>query len=101
MISSNGKVFIVTSIVINNCNSILFGGSILEKVLSGKIRTKFERKASFLTEELDLWYHGGIDDISMSVEQKWNYLVYYIKNGYNRSTNENFTDQFCCLIIRF
>lgn len=57
----------VTAKQINLCNGILFGGSILEKLFSGMLRTNFDEKASFLTEELDLWYHGGIDDIGMSV----------------------------------
>ncbi|TNV85120.1 hypothetical protein FGO68_gene1907 [Halteria grandinella] len=77
----------VTEGQINTCNGILFGGSILEKYLSGAIRTGFEKKASFLTEELDLWYHGGIEDLGQSVQQKWNYLVAMIVSN-NFTTNQ-------------
>jgi hypothetical protein len=52
---------------ITACCTTMFGGVILEKYISNMVHTTFEKKASFLTEDLDLWYHGGLEDIASTV----------------------------------
>ena len=53
----------------------MFGGSVLEKFFTGLVRFRFDMHAPFLTEELDLWYHGGIEDMASNVAWKWNQLT--------------------------
>ena len=49
----------------------MFGGSILEKYFTSLVHLGFDERATFLTEELDLWYHGGIEDMATNVAWKW------------------------------
>lgn len=76
-----------TSSEINKCCLTMFGGSILEKYISGLIKTNFEQKAAFLTEEVDLWYHGGIEDMSTHVSWKWQHLQSILTHLHPNLTN--------------
>lgn len=53
----------------------MFGGSILEKYFTSLVQLGFDERATFLTEELDLWYHGGIEDMATNVAWKWTQLT--------------------------
>ena len=52
----------------------MFGGSVLERYFTGIVTEVFDSHSSFLTDELDLWYHGGIEDIATHVAWKWSHL---------------------------
>jgi glycosylphosphatidylinositol phospholipase D len=56
------------------CTLTMYLGSILERHFSSLITFHFDTYASFLTEELDLWYHGGIEDMGINVAWKWQQL---------------------------
>lgn len=64
-----------TSDKIFYCTMTMYVGSILEKHFSGLITFYFDHHASFLTEDLDLWYHGGLDDMGANVAWKWQELT--------------------------
>lgn len=49
---------------IEKCTTIMFVGSILERYFSDMITFKYENHTAFLTEELDLWFHGGLSDMA-------------------------------------
>ena len=49
----------------------MFGGSVIEKYFTSIVRTAFDANAAFLTEELDLWYNGGLEDMGTNVAWKW------------------------------
>jgi hypothetical protein len=53
----------------------MYLGSILEKHFSSLITFHFDTHASFLTDELDLWYHGGLEDMGTNVAWKWEQLT--------------------------
>jgi hypothetical protein len=47
---------------------------------------KDEKHAAFLSEELDLWYHGGIDDMAANVSWQWKNLIELIENADGKTT---------------
>lgn len=53
------------------CTLTMYAGSILERHLANMIVFYYDTHASFLTEELDLWYHGGLEDMGTNVAWKW------------------------------
>jgi hypothetical protein len=57
----------------------MYLGSILEKYFSSMITFHYDTHAAFLTEELDLWYHGGIEDMGTNVAWKWEQLTEMFK----------------------
>jgi hypothetical protein len=59
----------------------MYLGSILEKHFSSMITFHFDTHASFLTEELDLWYHGGLEDMGTNVAWKWEQLTNMFKQA--------------------
>lgn len=52
---------------IKECTTVMYIGSFLEKNFADMITFYFENHTAFLTEELDLWYHGGLSDIANNV----------------------------------
>lgn len=60
-----------TSLKIAECTLTMYLGSILERHYANMITFHYDTHAAFLTEELDLWYHGGLDDMGVNVAWKW------------------------------
>lgn len=61
-----------SEVELDACCMAMYGGSILDKYISGVATEVLDKHASFLTDELDMWYHGGIEDGSTHVQWKWN-----------------------------
>ena len=53
------------------CAMTMYGGTVIEKYITSKIRNDYDSHSAFLTEELDLWYNGGIEDMASNVAWKW------------------------------
>jgi hypothetical protein len=53
----------------------MYVGSILESHFANAITFHYDTHAAFLTEELDLWYHGGLEDMGTQVAWKWAQLT--------------------------
>jgi hypothetical protein len=49
----------------------MYIGSILTHYYANLITFHFDTHAAFLSEELDLWYHGGLEDMGTQVAWKW------------------------------
>jgi len=60
-----------SSTKIAECTLVMYIGSILERHYANMITFHYDTHAAFLTEELDLWYHGGLDDMGTNVAWKW------------------------------
>jgi hypothetical protein len=60
------------------CCMSMFGISVLDKYLSGVATEMLDKHASFLTDEVDWWYHSGIEDGSAHVQWKWNTVSYLL-----------------------
>ena len=56
---------------IENCTSLMFVGSLLERRFGDIVTLYYANHTAFLTEELDLWYHGGLADMGTQVQWKW------------------------------
>ena len=46
----------------------------LEKQYIELISYNYDQKASFLTDETDLWFSGGFEDMSTNIAWKWSYM---------------------------
>jgi|LauGreDrversion4_2_1035121.scaffolds.fasta_scaffold218947_2 hypothetical protein len=57
------------------CCLTMYASSVLEKYFSGVATEIFDVHASFLTEQLDFWYHGGFEDLATNVGWKWSLLT--------------------------
>jgi hypothetical protein len=66
---------------ITECTFTMYMGSILEHHFSSLITFHFDTHAAFLTEELDLWYHGGLEDMGTNVAWKWQQLTEMFKEA--------------------
>jgi hypothetical protein len=53
----------------------MYIGSLLTRYFSGIITFMYEEYAAFSTEELDLWYNGGLADMAIQVEWKWQAVI--------------------------
>jgi hypothetical protein len=62
------------------CTSIMFIGSVLEQFFTSFVTYMYDKHTAFLTEELDLWYHGGLEDMATNVAWKWSELTNIIEN---------------------
>ncbi len=60
-----------SSTKIAECTFVMYIGAILEAHYANMIAFHFDTHAAFLTEELDLWYHGGLEDMGTNVAWKW------------------------------
>ena len=56
---------------ISSCTATLYMGALMENVLLGFFTLYYEQHTAFLTEDLDLWFHGGIEDMAGNVKWKW------------------------------
>jgi hypothetical protein len=56
---------------IAECTLVMYIGSILTHYYANLITFHFDTHAAFLSEELDLWYHGGLEDMGTQVAWKW------------------------------
>jgi hypothetical protein len=45
------------------CTTEMYIGAILERHFANLITFYFDHHTAFLTEDLDLWYHGGLEDM--------------------------------------
>ena len=62
------------------CAIIMYLGVKLEPIASFYLLSEDEKNAAFLSEELDLWYHGGLDDLAANVEWQWKNLISLIED---------------------
>lgn len=62
------------------CTLTMFIGSILQQHYASLITFHYDTHAAFLTEELDLWYHGGLADMGVNVAWKWEQLTKMFAN---------------------
>lgn len=53
----------------------MYSAYALEKILIDWIPMDFDARASFLTEEPDLWYNGGFEDMGTQVAWKMEYIT--------------------------
>jgi hypothetical protein len=60
-----------TASKIEDCMSMMYIGNVLERHFSNAITFYFANHTSYLTEEVDLWYHGGLSDMADNVQWKW------------------------------
>jgi hypothetical protein len=68
----------ISELEILSCSMTMFGGSILEKYFAEKMTEYYTKDKSFLTDQLDLWYHGGLEDMATHVGWKWARVAYYM-----------------------
>jgi hypothetical protein len=62
------------------CTSVMFIGSVLEQFFTSYVTYMYDKHTAFLTEELDLWFHGGIEDMATNVGWKWRELTNILDN---------------------
>lgn len=65
---------------IGACNEAMYIAYLLEKYFLDIFGHSYDMKASFLTEEPDLWFNGGFEDMSVNVAWKWEYLTQMLNN---------------------
>ena len=65
----------ITSAEIVACNTIFFVGSILEEFFGSYLTFVLDLHSAFLTEDLDGWYNGGIEDMVANVMLRWDELA--------------------------
>jgi glycosylphosphatidylinositol phospholipase D len=65
--------------IMTECVLMMFIGARLEALVSIVELTKSEKTAAFLSDDLDLWFHGGLDDMSMGVVWQWENLMNLIE----------------------
>jgi hypothetical protein len=53
----------------------MYISSILEEYLTSSVTYLLDLHSAFLTEELDLWYHSGLEDMGSHVAKKWKKLA--------------------------
>ena len=70
----------ISSIEIADCMATMFVGAQLEKLAGGVAFENYGKHAAFLSEELDLWFVGGIDDMASNVMFKWNTIINLLEN---------------------
>lgn len=73
------------------CAIMMYLGVRLEPVAAYYLLMKNERNAAFLSEELDLWYHGGIDDLAANVAWQWKNLIGLIEDA---EGSKKYSDKF-------
>jgi hypothetical protein len=49
------------------CTTLMYIGNLLTRYYSGLLTWFFEDHTAFMTEELDLWYNGGLADMGANV----------------------------------
>jgi hypothetical protein len=76
-----------TSQKIFECTLTMYLGSILQRHFAALITFHYDNHASFLTEELDLWYHGGLEDMGTNVAWKWEQLTEMFKSANETASN--------------
>ena len=64
-----------TSNKIQRCTMLMYAGSLLERHFANLITFYYDSHAAFLAEDLDLWYHGGLEDMGTNVAWKWTKLA--------------------------
>jgi len=57
------------------CAIMMYLGVRFEPIAAYFLLLQDERNAAFLTEELDLWFHGGLDDMAANVAWQWENLI--------------------------
>jgi glycosylphosphatidylinositol phospholipase D len=60
---------------LENCTTVFYLVTHVEWVVAWYMLRENEMYAPFLTEELDLFYHGGIDDMAINTIWKWENLL--------------------------
>jgi hypothetical protein len=56
------------------CTTYMYTGFVLEKIFVDWFPLDYDMRASFLTEEPDLWFNGGFEDMATQVAWKMEYL---------------------------
>ncbi len=65
--------------VMTECLMMLYTGARLESLVSVLVLPQYEKKAAFLTEDLDLWFHGGLDDMANHATWQWQNVINLIE----------------------
>ena len=60
-----------TSAKIEKCTTLMYVGALLEHRFGDIATLYYANHTAFLTEELDLWFHGGLSDMGSQVQLKW------------------------------
>jgi glycosylphosphatidylinositol phospholipase D len=63
------------------CPEIMYTGTIFERLGGGADLFDSEIHAAFLTEDLDLYFSGGIDDMAINVQWQWENTIKSIENN--------------------
>lgn len=67
---------------------LIYLASYLEKEFGWFVWEKYERNSSFIAENLDTYYHGGLDDMAIHTAYEWLNVINLIsKNGTNNNIN--------------
>lgn len=79
------------------CTLTMYIGSILEGHFSSMLTFHYDVHAAFLTEELDLWYHGGLEDMGTNVAWKWQQLtkMFSKPSEVNETSNATYKNPGC------
>lgn len=65
----------ISFLEIDACMALMYTGEHAESISKGALYYKYGYHAAFLSEELDLWYAGGLDDMAANIIWKWNTLI--------------------------
>ena len=49
----------------------MFTWYVLEKNFGHLLNPNLDKRAAFLTEDFDQWYHGGLEDMGTHIAWKW------------------------------
>jgi glycosylphosphatidylinositol phospholipase D len=79
------------------CTLTMYIGSVLEGHFASMLTFHYDVHAAFLTEELDLWYHGGLEDMGTNVAWKWQQLtkIFSKPSEKNETSNSTFKNPGC------
>jgi len=81
----------VPSSLLGDCMLAMYAVAKVDSALGGLALSLFNDRSPFLTEELDQFYAGGLDDMAASVMWKWNALIKVLEDSKLTSSNTNTT----------
>ena len=85
--------FNASALEIGACMTLMYTGAVLEKLAAGTIAYwYYDKYSAFLSEEIDLWFAGGLDDMAVNIQWKWNRIIAELENRTDLIGNR--TDKF-------
>ena len=85
--------FNASALEIGACMTLMYTGAVLEKLAAGTVAYwYYDKYSAFLSEEIDLWYAGGLDDMAVNIQWKWNRIIAEFENRTDLIGNK--TDNF-------